>query len=515
VNAIYDYSASATAISKVSERYRRVSKNAQYIRDPVAWVRDKLGMHLWSLQRDITNSVLNSKKTIVKSCHDSGKTFLAAILVCWWIDTHPPDETMVISTAPTAYQVNKLLWEYIRRLHRVHKLSGTVSEASEWKSDDRAVVGMGRKPADTNIHGFQGIHRKYVLVVIDEACGVPQQIWTGVEAITTNPDNRILAIGNPDDRATEFGRIFTEHDPSWNPFTISAYDTPNFTEEWRELPEGMAELLLEKAWVEDKVHSWGEDSARFKAKVLAEFPAESVDTFFSPLNLQLGLTNTAELEKEARQDTRPVFGVDVARFGNDYTTVIKNDNGILSIVDSWDKSDTVESAMRIHNLAVQHGVTEVRVDASGLGVGVVDQLTRVCSPFYVVIEMVGSAASPDINRWYNQRAYLHDVLREGFQKGWFGLPALGNKGTTERTLYEELEGLRYKFLRGAILIESKDDMRKRNVKSPDYSDAATYAIAPIDITDPDLGKLPNQVGLYDAIDEDEMMAQFGWTVSPV
>ena len=465
----------------------------------------------------IAESVWDNKRTIVKSCHDSGKTFLAAVLVCWWIDTRPQDQTMVISTAPTAYQVNKLLWEYIRTLHRVHKLAGSVSEASEWKGDARQVIGMGRKPADTNIHGFQGIHRKYVLVIIDEACGVPEQIWTGVEAITTNPENRVLAIGNPDDGATEFGRIFLEKDPSWTPFTISAYDTPTFTDEINELPEGMAELLLEAAWVEDKKISWGLDSSRYKSKVLAEFPDASVDTFFSPLILQLGLTNQEVLEKEISSESRPVFGVDVARFGDDATVVVSNMQGVLTVVGAWDKTDTYESAMRIHNLAVQAGASQVRVDATGIGVGVVDQLKRVCSNWYAVIEMVGSAASPDNTRWFNSRAYLYDSLREGMARGYIGLPPFEHKGTNEQRLYEELEGIRYRFIAGsgAMLIESKDDMRKRGVKSPDFADAATYAIAPIDLEAPNLGMAPNEVMIYDPMADEDLWGEVrGYVISP-
>lgn len=495
----------ATALSRASERFASSARSAQYRYDPYLWAKDRLGMHLWSMQQEISESVVNNKKTAVKSCHDSGKTFLAAVICCWWIDTRPQDETMVISTAPTAYQVNKLLWEYIRRLHRIHNLAGTVSEASEWKGDDRQVIGMGRKPADTNIHGFQGIHRKYVLVVIDECCGVPQQIWTGVEAITTNPDNRVLAIGNPDEGATEFGRIYRDDDPSWEKFTISAFDTPNFTDEGATLPEGMAELLLERKWVEEKEISWGVDSARYKSKVLAEFPDESADSFFTPLTLQLGLTNTELLRQEISTEDRPVMGVDIARFGGDSTVCILNEGGALSIAGHWDKTDTMTSAQKIHTLAVALGVSEVRIDATGIGVGVADRLTQLCFSFYVVIEMVGSASSPDPTRWFNHRAYIYDYLREGLLTGTLGLPAITAKDDPEKQLYEELEGVRYSFMptQGSIVMEKKDAMRARGVKSPDFADAATYAAAPIDINDPSLGMGLNEVEIYDPMDQYE------------
>ena len=46
----------------------------------------------------------------------------------------------------------------------------------EWKIGNE-LVGFGRKPADTDEHGFQGIHAPFVLIVLDEACGIPEQLW--------------------------------------------------------------------------------------------------------------------------------------------------------------------------------------------------------------------------------------------------------------------------------------------------------------------------------------------------
>lgn len=507
-----DYSASRAALKKVGEKYRLNAKLAKYRNDPALWVKERLGMHLWSLQREIAESVRDNKKNCIKSCHASGKTQLAAILVCWWIDTHPPQDTRVITTAPTSNQVVKIMWEYIRKLHREHNLRGDVSEAAEWKSEERDVIGMGRKPADTNIHGFQGVHFIYTLVILDEACGIPEQLWTGAEAITTSPTCRILAIGNPDDGATEFGRIFRENDPSWTKFTIRAFDTPNFTEEKWELPHGMSEKLLDEAWVEEKKHTWGVDSARYRAKILAEFPTETVNTFFTPLTLENAIDNGPMLMGTMDAQPTKVLGVDVARFGDDSTVCILNTGGVLSVADSWEKRDTMQTALRVHNLAVELGVTEVRVDASGLGAGVVDRLRQLCSIYYVVIEMVGSASSPDITRWYNARAYIYDFMREGFATGSISLPPSHTKGSPEKQLYEELEGIQYKFMRGAILIESKDEMKRRGVSSPDYADAATYAAAPIDIDDPKM-HTNGQDMIIDAWGDEDMAR--GFMISPV
>jgi len=473
----------------------------------VLWAKERLGIDLWSLQRDIAESVRDNKKTIVKSCHDSGKTFLAAILICWWIDVHPPEQTVVVTTAPTDAQVKKLMWEYVRKLHRNHNLSGVVSEAAEWKSEDRDIVGFGRKPADTNIHGFQGIHRMFVLVIIDEACGVPQQLWTGVEAITTNAPNRVLAIGNPDEPNTEFGRIFIQKDPSWTPFTISAFDTPNFTDEYKEMDPDVRLTLLDPAWVEEKKISWGENSGRYRAKVLAEFPISSDENLF-PISL---LQDCVDRTLLPPSDARPVLGVDVARFGNDKSTVVMNMGGVIEVLDSWEKADTVETAHRVHEIALRVGAEQVRVDDTGVGAGVTDQLIRLGAGMYHVIRMVGSAASPDIRKWYNARAFWHDDLREQMTRGEISLPEFSVAASDSKTLFEELEGLRYGFLRGAILIESKDQMRARGMKSPDFSDAAVYASAKLDVDDPMLRLAPGDIIIDDPWAEWDAQ---GYVISP-
>src|SRR6266513_918522 len=116
-------------------------------------------------------SLVANRRTAVQSCHDSGKSFTAGLAATWWIDTRPLGEAFVVSTAPTYQQVSAILWEEIRRNHRRGGLPGRVLQSDEWKLPDDTLVGLGRKPADTDQHGFQGIHRRYVLVILDEAGG--------------------------------------------------------------------------------------------------------------------------------------------------------------------------------------------------------------------------------------------------------------------------------------------------------------------------------------------------------
>jgi hypothetical protein len=110
------------------------------------------------------------------------------------------------------------------------------------------------------------------------------------------------------------------------------------------------------------------------------------------------------------------------------------------------------------------------VDATGLGAPVVDMLATMSDGKYVVISVVGSAASPDNMRWLNARACGYDSLREGMIMGRIDLDLL------DKDLLDEMMAIKYKFSnKGSIQIESKDDMRSRGMKSPDRLDAAMYA----------------------------------------
>ena len=185
------------AADLLDERAEKEAVSGQHASDPWAWARDRLGVHLWSKQVEIAESVRDHRQTAVKSCHGVGKSFLAAQLVAWWLDIHPPGEARVVTTAPTGDQVKAILWSEINGAFAKAEARGTpflgrINE-TDWKLGKR-LIAFGRKPSDYNPHAFQGIHAKYVLVILDEACGINQQFWTAAKAIATGEHchNRVM-----------------------------------------------------------------------------------------------------------------------------------------------------------------------------------------------------------------------------------------------------------------------------------------------------------------------------------
>lgn len=503
---------------------RQQSRKEIYRTDPVAWAKDVLGIEPWSKQQDILAAVQEYDHVAVRSCHGSGKSYIASILACWWIAVHPEGEAIVVTTAPTYHQVHSILWEDIRKHHlnadqrykeglSPMRLPGRIKANDEWKSDSGVVLGFGRKPADNNDHGFQGIHRRYVLVIVDESCGIRENLFTAVEAITTTENSKILAIGNPDDPASHFNKFFTK-DKTWHRIDVSSFDSPNFTknhaghadgcedpeclvrgwaERWerdKNTPADTLPLLPNSEWVEQRRQAWGEGSPLWLSKVLGEFPLQSINTLFSRETLNKGI----DTDCKPMRASRVVLGVDLSRFGPDYSTIYKYEEGPtkneegkyagkiagqLRLVDFWGgKADEVEvdgmeSAARVHQWALTLGADEVRIDAEGVGGPILDQITRLSDGAYAVIAMKGSAASPDKFRWKNARAYWYDRMREKMYNNEIDIDPKDSK------LENELEQIQYFFEQRfkALQIESKEEMERRGIKSPDFADAAVYAAA--------------------------------------
>ena len=428
-------------------------------RDPAAWARERLGVHLWSKQVDIFDSLAANRRTAVKSCHGVGKSFSAGALACWWIDVHPPGEAIVVSTAPTYKQVHAVLWEEIRKHHRTNDLPGKVLGTDEWKIDN-VLVGMGRKPADHDDHGFQGIHRRYVLAIIDEACGVPQNLYTAVEAITTNSDCRILAIGNPDDPNTEFGKVCSPGS-GWNVLQIASQDSPNFTGEW--VPDHLRHLLPTPEWVADAAKRWGTASPLYVSKVLGEFPESSENTLIPASWI------TAAQNRDLAPSGPETLGVDVARFGSDDSIICHRRGAVARIEKTIRYCATTTLAGEVAAFQNAHGNPTAQVDTVGVGGGVADILRSNARP---VTDMVAGAAANDNQRFVNARAEWYWGLRERFEQGDIDIDP------DDLDLAAQLAAMRFEYTpRGQIKIESKDDMAARGMPSPDRADGLMLAFA--------------------------------------
>lgn len=433
-----------------------------YMRRPANWCRDVGKSHLWSAQEEIVQSVVDNRYTAVHAAHGLGKSAIAARIMGWWIDSHPVGETFVISTAPTAAQVASILWRELARLHEKAKLPGRITRAGfpHWFIGN-TEVGYGRKPADYQESAFQGIHDKYVLVIIDEACGVVQHIFEAINALATNEYARVVAIGNPDDPGSHFATV-CKPDSDWNVIHLDALRSPNFTKAavighkskgygyanprfpltWalmraegipfstEPIPEYLVDLITGPLWTEERIRDWGgftqtshlqysfdelatvvqrrcASSPIFMSKVRGIFPNES-NTGIIPLGwVQMAVNRWKDIFEDyngkrevsllAHEPGQRVVGIDVAHGGKDETVFAIRYGNILHELHKYRVADTMEIADNASGFLQEPGSMAV-VDVIGIGAGVYDALRRYKSDGLIVGQPLAFNAATQSNR---------------------------------------------------------------------------------------------------------------------
>lgn len=446
-------------------------------RDPVSWWTDRAHAEIWSKQREIISALVKHRKVAVHSSHGPGKSYTASHAVGWWLDVHPVGEAFAITTAPTDAQVKAILWREINKMHASAGLRGRTN-LSEWYMGNE-LVALGRKPSDHSPTAFQGIHARFVLVVLDEACGIPKDLWDSASTLATNVNGRMLAIGNPDDPHSEFAKI-CEPGSGWHVIHISTLDTPNFTGE--PVSRSLAEMMPSVEWYEDRKLAWGEDSAIFVSKVLGQFPTEG-DPFTT---VPFAWISRCRYNELAEDDGLVQAGVDVGG-GGDRTVIFERRGPVAGRVETFRDPDPMRTVGRLIEKINEWGVTKVKVDSTGLGWALAGRLRELSSrhnPSAVksgdtahVAEVipVNAASSPSFpltKQRLNKRAELWwDVGRENSRLGLWDLSRVSDD------VVAELSQPRYEIVdsNGKIKIERKDEIIKRLKRSPDLADALLLA----------------------------------------
>ena len=465
----------ALAADGLQQRRAQRDTAAQYRLNPALWARDKLGEHFWSKQVQIAESVRDNRLTAVQSCHGIGKSWTASRMTAWWLDTHPVGEAFVVTTAPTGDQVKAILWSEINKAFskaegRGTPLPGRINE-SDWKSD-KILIAFGRKPSDYNPHAFQGIHAKYVLVIIDEACGVNKQFWTAALAIATGEHCRILAIGNPDDPGAYFARVCASE--RWNTIKVSAFDTPNFTGE--HIPDDLRPMLVSQQYVDEMLAEYGKESPTYISKVLGNFPSDSEDGVVRLSALRACATPIGR-SRDAAELLPVELGVDLGAGGDE--TCIRERRGVM-VGREWRTRDrdSAQVVKLVQQALRETGATAVKVDAIGIGWGIVGRLRELQQQGHHQADVIGvnvGESSTEPARFTRLRSQIWweigRKLSEDLAWDFSGL----DEEDRER-LISQLTAPKYSHdAAGRIQVEKKDETRKRLGRSPDNADALMLA----------------------------------------
>lgn len=470
---------------------------ARYVTDPVAFIEQGLGETLWSKQREILYSLRDNKRTAVPACHAPGKSFIAARAVAWWVSSHPAGTAQVVTTATTFRQVRNILWNEVRKVATKHNLPGEVLSV-EWQLAG-GIVAYGLSSGANNEASIQGIHAPHLLVVVDEAGGIPTTTGQALEALMTGDHTRLLAIGNPSTEAdsTWFERIC--HSDLYNVIKISAYDTPAYTGEetgWCHScppisPAHKVEShLVDKSWVEDVLSEYGSESPFAEARIHARFPK----TF---ANRVIPLTWAEESLNNENPASSPFvrLGVDIASDGGDEMVVARADGFRVSIVHKSSGAENqnavdvartimaeIKKAEAIHANRKLSQPVVVKIDAIGVGWGVTSLLQTWFNEgkhkSTIVPVKVGERAL-DSGKFTNQRAEMWWTGRELLE------PVTDSLGNTIQQVRLEVDNKTIAQLgspayksdsSGRIAIEKKTEMKNRGIGSPDRAEAVLLAL---------------------------------------
>ncbi|MGI9077038.1 MAG: hypothetical protein ACR2G6_06855 [Gemmatimonadaceae bacterium] len=432
--------------------------------DPVRFSIGLLGDELWPTQRDILHSVATEPRTAVRACHASSKTFSASRAVLWWL----VGGGVVVTTAPTWTQVERLLWGEIRKAAAQGAIAfPTVNKTEIPIAPDNYAIGLSTNEGVR----FQGWHGR-ILIVLDEAPGVLPEIYEAIEGIRAGGDVHILLMGNPTIASGPFYEAFTTQRASWRTFTISAFDTPNLAGltlegllamDDAELSVNPKPYLVTRRWVAEKYREWGVDDPRWQSRVLGQFPEQSEDALIS-----LAWLEAARRAIVPGDSDDWAAGLDVAGPGKSETVLWVRRGAQIKHFKAWTQPDP-RGAVVAELAPWKRLLKRVNVDEIGIGYYFAQHLRD--NGYPVVGITVGDPAR-DKERFANLKAELYWALRDRFKENAIG-------GLTDDATITQLAAIRFAYNpRGQVVIESKDALAARGVPSPDRAEGLMLAFAP-------------------------------------
>jgi phage terminase large subunit len=426
-------------------------KVAEWKSSPLLFVVEALRAKPEPWQADVLRSIEAGERRIaIRAGHGVGKSALESWVILWFLLFRRPCKIPV--TANSQDQLRDVVWAEVARWHRelpqfMKDLVEVTSERVFIKADPEGAFAVARTARPEKPEALQGFHSPNLLFVLEEASGIEDIIFETAGGALTGANAMVLMAGNPTRTQGYFHRAFTQNRQSWHcvhvPCSASSRVSPDYAKE----------IATE----------YGLDSNVYRVRVLGEFPLSEDDAV-----IPLGLIEAAVARDVSPSESGIVWGLDVARFGDDSTSLVKRrGNMLLEKSREWKKYDLMQTAGVIAKEYAETPLelrpSSINVDVIGMGGGVVDRLRELGLPVRGI--NVGESASSSPERYMRLRDELWFKAREWFDTRAVTMP-------NDAALIGELVGPKYKVeSSGKLKVESKDEMKKRGVKSPNRADA--------------------------------------------
>lgn len=303
------------------ERLAKAWPSAVYQSRPVLFASEILGVEMVGWQREFLESIRDHRHVSCAGGRKVGKDFTVAVAALWWYASF--EDARVVITAPTARQVDGILWREIRKLYlrsgrcvackKADKdgprpcehsaiLTGRLGELGRTglrSPDDREIRGETASEAE----GAAGTSGARLLYILDEASAMSDAIHTTIQGNIASGQSREVLISNP---TRPRGFFFDSHHSKaflYKTLRASSVDSPNII-----AGEDIVPGLASESWLADRKRDWGEDSPFYKVHVLGEFVINEQGRAFT-------VHAIGEAEKkweDTRAEGRIIVGIDPA-----------------------------------------------------------------------------------------------------------------------------------------------------------------------------------------------------------
>lgn len=435
-----------------------------YQKDMCLFFREVLNFEPDDWQEAAGKDLVSYPRVSIRSGQGIGKTAFEAGAVLWFLSCFPYSK--VVATAPTKHQLNDILWSEISKWRDKSPL---LTEILRWTKTYVYVAGYEKRwfavaRAAAKPENIQGFHEDNMLFIIDEASGVEDNIIEAILGTLSGDNNKLLMCANPTKLSGVFYESHTKDRGRYKVHHVNSEDSKRTNKE-------NIQALKDK---------YGEDSNVVRVRVYGEFPKQEDDVFI-PLPLVEGaIANDIENE-----ETPAVIelGVDVARFGDDDTVIAPKVGGVVRPLIVKHGQNLMRTTGDIISLCLQlkdefpdySGYVYVKIDDTGLGGGVTDRLAEIQQEqglsWLVVLPVNAGAKVPkSASKYYASfTTYMWAKCRDLMQDKQIQLP-------NDEELVAQFSCRKYQMASiGKQRLESKDDMKKRGISSPDRADAVALA----------------------------------------
>lgn len=392
-------------------------------------------------QLEVIKSVDEGHKFIaVKSGHGVGKSVLLSWISIWICITKT--DAKVPITAPSAPQLTLTLFPEIKKwLLKLPKIfsDSYVVKMDEIKFENNNFIALRTSRKETP-EALQGFHAENLVYLVDEASGVPPEVFEVIDGALTGEKNRLIMVGNPTRTSGYFYDAFHRNKDIWKTFTLNA-----------ELSENVTKERIERARAQ-----YGITSDAYKVRILGEFPSSSSDALFSVEELEDAINR--EVSKDLGNE---IWGLDVAEFGDDYSVLCKRRGSYIRGFTKFSNLDAVALGEQIANEYKNASIKPkaIYVDVVGIGAGVWSVLLR----FNLPVFRADVRGKTNENGLFNKRMEIYKKLKDN-------LPLLSIPDDDE--LIGELGALKYEITdNGLTKLESKRNTKKSLGRSPDKADS--------------------------------------------